>query len=148
MSPYISDDFAAQQDRYTASRRFIRSVLLRGIAFHSLAQVDVQGLENIPAVGPMLIMINHISGIDPAVAMGIVGPRFVVPMSKIENFRIPVLGQLMQWWGIFPVHRGEVDRAALQITVDLLQAGILVLMAPEGTRQPALIEGKDGVTYV
>ncbi len=148
MASYIGADFATQQDRYAASRRFIRNVLLRGIAFHLLVKLDVQGLENIPTSGPTLIMINHISGVDPVVAMGIVGPRFVVPMSKVENFRIPILGQLMQWWGMFPVHRGEVDRAALQNTVDLLKAGILVLMAPEGTRQPALIEGKDGVTYV
>jgi 1-acyl-sn-glycerol-3-phosphate acyltransferase len=148
MSSYISADFAALQDRYSASRRFIRNVLLRGIAFRLLVKLDVQGLENIPKTGPTLIMINHISGVDPVVAMGIVGPRFVVPMSKVENFRIPILGQLMHWWGMFPVNRGEVDRAALQNTVDLLREGILVLMAPEGTRQPALIEGKDGVTYV
>ena len=33
-------------------------------------------------------------------------------------------------------------------TVDLLKNGNLVLMAPEGTRESAMIEGKDGMTYV
>ncbi len=90
MASYIDADFATQQDRYAVSRRFIRNVLLRGIAFHLLVKLDVQGLENIPTSGSTLIMINHISGVDPVVAMGIVGPRFVVPMSKVENFRIPI----------------------------------------------------------
>ena len=95
-----------------------------------------------------MLIFNHISGIDPAVIMGVVRPRFLVPMSKIENFRVPVVGLLMRWWGIFPVRRGEVDRTALQNAVDLLKLGNLVLMAPEGTREPALSEGKDGITYV
>lgn len=148
MTSYVSADFATRQDRYAASRRFIRDVLLRGIAFRLLVRVDVHGLEHIPPAGPTLLMINHINGIDPAVVMGVVGPRFAVPMSKIENFRIPVVRQLMQWWGVYPVQRGEVDRTALQNTVDLLKAGNLVLISPEGTRQPALIEAKDGITYV
>jgi 1-acyl-sn-glycerol-3-phosphate acyltransferase len=148
MPSYISADFATRQDRYTASRRFIRDVLLRGLAFRLLVQVDVQGLEHIPPAGPTLLMINHINGIDPVVVMGVVGPRFAVPMSKIENFHIPVVRQLFQWWGVYPVQRGAVDRTALQNTVDLLQAGNLVLISPEGTRHPALIEGKDGITYV
>jgi 1-acyl-sn-glycerol-3-phosphate acyltransferase len=82
------------------------------------------------------------------VVMGATTSRFAVPMSKVENFKLPVINLLMRAWGIYPVHRGEVDRAALHNTVDLLQYDNCVLMAPEGTRQPALIEGKDGITYV
>jgi 1-acyl-sn-glycerol-3-phosphate acyltransferase len=82
------------------------------------------------------------------VVLGAVRPRFVVPMSKVENFRIPIIGRLMRWWGAYPVRRNEIDRAALQTTIDLLKNGNLVLMAPEGTRQPTMIEGKDGMTYV
>ena len=148
MPTTVSDDFAQRQERYTTSRRFIRDVLLRGIAFHLLVRVEVNGQEHIPASEPTILIFNHINGIDPAIILGVVGPRFVVAMSKIENFRVPVVGWLMRWWGMFPVRRGEVDRTALQNAVNLLKAGNIVLMAPEGTREPKLSEGKDGITYV
>ncbi len=143
----VDADFARQQERYTTARRFFRDCLL-WIGFHTLVKADIRGLEHIPPAGPTIVMMNHRGAVDPFVVLGAVRPRFIVPMSKIENFRIPVIGQLMKWWGVYPVRRGEVDRAALQNTVDLLKHGNLVLMAPEGTRQPAMIEGKDGMTYV
>jgi 1-acyl-sn-glycerol-3-phosphate acyltransferase len=144
----VSADFAYRQERYNFWRRLIRDFLLQTLAFHILVTVKTSGMEHIPHEGPTIVMMNHIGGIDPVVVLGAVKPRFVVPMSKIENFRLPIFGQLMQLWGAYPINRGEVDRAALQHTVELLKAGNLVLMAPEGTRQPALIEGKDGITYV
>jgi 1-acyl-sn-glycerol-3-phosphate acyltransferase len=54
----------------------------------------------------------------------------------------------MNLYGVYAIRRGEVDRVALQNTIDLLKSGNAVLMAPEGHRQPALNEAKDGVTYV
>ncbi len=143
----VDADFALRQEHFNTPRRFMRDVLL-WLAFHLLVRVEIRGLEHIPPAGPTIVMINHRGAIDPFVVLGAVRPRFVVPMSKIENFRIPLIGWLMRWWGAYPVRRNEVDRAALQTTVDLLKNGSLVLMAPEGTRQPTMIEGKDGMTYV
>lgn len=144
----VSADFAQSQDQFTSARHIMRDILLRGIGFRLLVDVKVQGLEHIPPTGPTIVMMNHTGALDPFLMLGAVRPRYVVPMSKIENFRIPVIGLLMKWWGAYPIRRGEVDRAALQNTVDLLKAGNLVLMAPEGHRQPAMAEGKDGATYV
>ncbi|MCC7450539.1 MAG: 1-acyl-sn-glycerol-3-phosphate acyltransferase [Anaerolineae bacterium] len=144
----VSTDFPNQQQRYTAARRLMRDVGLQTIVFHTIISVKVQGMEHIPPDGPTIVMMNHMGGLDPIVVMGAVEPRFIVPMSKLENFNIPILGWLMKLWGAYPIRRGEVDRAALQNTVDLLKGGNLVLMAPEGTRQPQMSEGKDGITYV
>ncbi|HLY24829.1 MAG TPA: lysophospholipid acyltransferase family protein [Aggregatilineales bacterium] len=143
----VSADFARRQDRYRAARSFMRDVLIRGIAFRILAHVSVEGLDSIPPSGPTILMINHIAAIDPVVVMGVVRPRFVVPMSKIENFRIPLVGLGMRLWGMYSVQRGAVDRTALQNTVELLKGGNLVLISPEGHRQPALGRGKDGLVY-
>src|SRR5262249_45971092 len=106
------------------------------------------GQENIPKSGPTMIMINHIAAIDPILVMAEVTTRYVVPMSKIENFGHWFFGAMMNFYGVYAIHRGEVDRVALQTTVDLLKSGTLVLMAPEGHREPELHEAKDGVTYV
>ncbi len=144
----VSTNFPYQQQRYTAARHLMRDFGLQTVVFHTVISVKTQGMEHIPPNGPTIVMMNHMGGLDPIVVMGAVEPRFVVPMSKSENFRIPVLGWLMKLWGAYPIRRGEVDRAALQNTVDLLKGGNLVLMAPEGTRQPEMSEGKDGITYV
>jgi 1-acyl-sn-glycerol-3-phosphate acyltransferase len=41
-----------------------------------------------------------------------------------------------------------VDRDALENSLSVLRAGELLLVAPEGTRTPALIEAKDGVAFL
>ncbi len=149
MSERVFRVFEHDQARYTPWRRFARDVLLQTLAFHLLVTVEEHGMaEHVPPSGSTLLMMNHIGGIDPMVVMGVVRPRFVVAVSKIENYDVPVLGLLMRLWGTYPITRGEVDRRALDFTIKLLKEGNMVLMAPEGTRQPAMIEAKDGLTYV
>jgi 1-acyl-sn-glycerol-3-phosphate acyltransferase len=69
-------------------------------------------------------------------------------MSKAENLEHPLVGIIGRTWGVYPVRRGEVDRQALASTFELLRQGRLVLIAPEGTRSPAMQEAKDGATYI
>ena len=66
--------------------------------------------------------------------VGVFVPRDVVAMSKLENFRMPVIGLLSQLYGAFPIKRGEVDRQALRRAEEVLEEGKVLLMAPEGTR--------------
>ncbi|NOG52206.1 MAG: hypothetical protein HND48_24300 [Chloroflexi bacterium] len=55
----------------------------------------------------------------------------------------------MWWYGAYKVHRGVVDREALMNSIALLKSGLMILIAPEGTRSPhGLQEPKDGMTYV
>lgn len=137
-----------QQGRYAVPRRIIRDGLLRPIGFTALVKPIISGRHHIPASGPTLLVMNHIGLIDPVVVVGVVKSRWVIPMSKIENFHNPIIGPMARLWGAYPVHREQVDRKALQDTLDLLNAGHCVLIAPEGTRQPQLIAAKAGFTYV
>jgi len=146
-SPHVYD-VVLNQDRYNQRRRILRDYLMRPLAFGLLLKVDVAGLENIPPGGPTLLIMNHIAALDPFVVTSAVTARDVVPMSKIENYRNPLLAFLARTWGVYPVRRGEVDRQALASTIELLGQNRPVLIAPEGTRQPALSEAKDGMTYV
>lgn len=136
------------QRRYAVPRRFMRDILLRQIGLKLLVKARIAGVEHIPASGPTLLIMNHIAAIDPFIVVAAVTPRFVVPMSKIENYRNPVVGLMARSWGAYPVRRGEVDRQALDNTVALLREEYPVLIAPEGTRQPALSEAKNGMSYV
>jgi 1-acyl-sn-glycerol-3-phosphate acyltransferase len=132
---------------YQLRRRFLR-FLLRTIGFNLLAKLDhVEGLENIPSTGPAILMINHIAFIDPIVVLHVV-PRNIVPLAKIEVYNYPFVGLIPRLWGVIPVRREEADRRAIQQVMEVLQAGEIVLVAPEGTRNPFLQRAKEGIAYL
>lgn len=129
-------------------RRRVLRFLLRTIAFTLLAKLDsVEGLEHVPAQGPAILMINHIAFIDPIVVLHVV-PRNIIPLAKIEVYDYPFVGIFPRLWGVVPVRREEFDRRAVQQVLEVLRAGEIVLVAPEGTRGPQLSQGKEGVAYL
>jgi 1-acyl-sn-glycerol-3-phosphate acyltransferase len=129
-------------------RRRLMRFLLRTIGFSLLAKLDrVEGLENIPTEGPAILMINHIAFIDPVIIV-YVSPRDVVPLAKVEVYNYPFVGIFPRIWGVIPVNRDEIDRKAIQQVMQVLHAGEMVLVAPEGTRGPALRRGKEGIAYL
>jgi 1-acyl-sn-glycerol-3-phosphate acyltransferase len=133
--------------RYDRNRRILR-LLMRYVGFTLLAKLNqVEGEENIPATGPAILMINHMAFIDSIVVLN-VARRDIVPMAKIEVYDYPVIGIVPHLWGVIPVRREEVDRRAIQQTLEVLRAGELVLVAPEGTRGPAMKQGKVGIAYL
>jgi 1-acyl-sn-glycerol-3-phosphate acyltransferase len=139
---------ARQQTPAIRWRRQIMRTLIRQIPFR-MCKITITGQENIPDTGPVIMMMNHISALDPGLIMGAVTNRFVVPMTKIENTEF-LLGKLtIWWWDAYTVRRGEVDRSALTNSIELLKSGQCILIAPEGTRQKnGLARPKEGLTYV
>jgi 1-acyl-sn-glycerol-3-phosphate acyltransferase len=133
--------------RWELKRRFLR-FLIKNIGLTLLLKVDcVEGQGNIPKAGPAIFMINHIAFVDSIAALQLC-PRYVVPMAKIEVYDYPVIGIFPRLWGVIPVRREEVDRQAIRSALDVLQAGEIILMAPEGTRGPQLKQGKEGIAYI
>lgn len=144
----MTPDFTSRQPR-VAWRRHLMKRILKPIGFGLLWDVTLSGVENIPSEGGTILMMNHIAAIDPIVCIGAVDHRFVIPMSKIENAQHPVMGMFLRAWDVYTVDRDTLDRRALTQSIDLLCAGYLILIAPEGTRHPeGLAEGKDGLTYI
>jgi len=130
------------------TRRRVLRFLLKHVGFTLLAKLDrVDGLENVPAQGPAILMINHIALIDPIVVLHVV-PRNIIPLAKMEVYGYPIIGMIPRLWGVIPVRREEVDRRAVQQVLEVLRAGEIVLVAPEGTRAPQLSQGKEGIAYL
>lgn len=139
--------YLARQPEYNRRRRWLHA-LLRGLV-DTLSTGEVTGLERIPASGGTILMMNHASAIDPAICTRVVASRYVITMAKIETLRNPPIALFNTLWGNFTVQRGEVDRYALNSTIELLQRGQLVLIAPEGTRNHSgLGQPKEGIAYV
>ncbi len=95
-------------------------------------RVRVEGLENVPATGPVLLCVNHISAVDPP-AVGAVLERHVHFMAKQELFSY--LGWLLPAIGAFPVNRDVRDASAVRQALRLLRAGRVIGLFPEGHRQ-------------
>jgi 1-acyl-sn-glycerol-3-phosphate acyltransferase len=141
-------EYVAKQPGFARRRGIVRG-LIRFIAFKVLCDVQVTGTENVPDGGPGILMMSHMSLIDPILCIGAVTNRFVIPMSKSENLDNPFFAPLVKLWGAYAINRSEIDRKALVNSIELLKSGQLILIAPEGTRQDnGLAQPKDGLAYV
>ena len=107
------------------------------VYFKLFYRIEVEGLENIPKEGALLIAGNHLSNADPPAIGAFAGlvrdSRFV---AKKELFAIPVLGWFFRHCNYIPVDRKRTigDMGALKEVVDALNRGESVIMFPEGTR--------------
>jgi 1-acyl-sn-glycerol-3-phosphate acyltransferase len=103
--------------------------------FARLYRVELRGAEQIPATGPVILVANHESMIDPWL-LGLATPRPIRYMAKAELWRNPVLRRVMGWFGTFPVDRGSGDRSSVGRGAELLHAGEVLGIFPQGTCLP------------
>lgn len=113
-------------------------------AAYPYARFDIDGVDNIPADGPVILCSNHRSYFDVAalsIAIGKSG-RTARFLGKKEVFDAPVVGQIAAAMGGIRVDRGTGSDAPLQAAVDALDGGEMVAVMPEGTipRGPAFFD--------
>jgi 1-acyl-sn-glycerol-3-phosphate acyltransferase len=121
------------------------------VVFACVTRVRVEGLENIPESGPVLVIINHCSNVDGLLMIAYVIPRFGRRFAwpgKAEALRWPFLGFAMKQNGVFGVRRGAGDLESFKIARHVLDEGRVLAIFPEGTRSRAgaLQEAKEGAT--
>jgi cytidylate kinase len=106
--------------------------------FRFLFRMKIEGAENIPAQGPVVIASNHRSNLDPFF-LGVSSPRQIHFMAKAELWKVSILGRLISAAGSFPVNRGAADRRAVRNALAILDQGAVLGLFPEGHRH------RDGV---
>ena len=111
---------------------YLRNVA--GAATLWLAPSYGYGLERVPPQGGGVLAANHLSAIDPPL-LGTLSPRTIYYMAKAELLVMPVVGEILQWTGAFPVRRGAGDRESLRQAREIARGGHLVGVFVEGTRQ-------------
>ena len=99
------------------------------------ARLQVEGLESVPADGPLLVVGNHDSHWDPVmVGVAAVGRRQIRALAKAELWDVKGLGPILNGMGQVPIKRGTGDREALAKAIETLRAGACIGVFPEGTR--------------
>ncbi len=109
----------------------------------------MRGLDNLPSRGPALIVSNHLGDADVVVGIAIT-PVMVDTLAKAELYDFPILGWLMDTYGVIWVHRGRADRSALRACLDGLSEGRMIAIAPEGRESVTgeLEAGVGGAAYL
>jgi len=100
-----------------------------------LWEFTIEGIENVPAEGPVLLTPNHLAFIDSPFVMGLNGRR-TLAVGKGDymdswktKFTLPAMGMV-------PIDRGGGEAAAMTLNrvAGFLRAGNAFLIYPEGTR--------------
>jgi 1-acyl-sn-glycerol-3-phosphate acyltransferase len=124
--------------RYAFLRWFMRTIT--GVYLVGLFRVE--GMENVPRTGAMIVCPNHFGTLDPPMVPAFLPRGDTWNMAKSEYFKKAWMRWLFTAYHAFPVVRHTADRVALRRSFDLLKAGQVLIMYPEGTRVEAGVLSK------
>jgi 1-acyl-sn-glycerol-3-phosphate acyltransferase len=132
-------------------RLVIRRKLMLGIGrvlMALLADADINGKERLPKKGPLILAGNHVAVLE-AVMMSVYTPGMVEFLGNGDIPFDPNYAWIANTYDLIRVNRGNLDRNALALGVDLLNQGGLLGVFPEGgTWNPAKMEAQIGIAWL
>src|SRR5262249_5365099 len=98
-------------------------------------RVRTEGRDNVPRHGPVILAANHRSFLD-SIFIPLVVPRRVTFVAKAEYFDDAKTAWFFKSCGQIPIRRegGSASERALESATDVLRAGKVFAIYPEGTR--------------
>jgi 1-acyl-sn-glycerol-3-phosphate acyltransferase len=121
------------QGRDTLDVKLIRGTLL--LLMRVLFRIEHSGMEGIPKSGPLLLIVNHVTYIDPFwVAVRVYRTLRFMAWDRI--FAIPIAGSVFRWLGAFPVSLDNPESGAFKTALRVLERGEALMIFPEGGRSP------------
>lgn len=130
--------------------------VLVGPILRLLGRPRIEGLENVPASGPVILASNHLAVVD-SLYLPLLYPRRITFLAKSEYFTTPgIKGRFNKFFytaaGQVPIDRsgGKASEGALTAAREVLEQGKVLGLYPEGTRSPdgRLYKGKTGIARV
>lgn len=105
-----------------------------------------QGWRNVPENGPVILVANHQSFLDP-IAIGLAARRKLCYLARKSLFKKPLLDRYLRSVGCCPVDLEGVALDGIRSSLELLKSGSAILVFPEGTRSETgkLQELKPGI---
>lgn len=119
------------------------------IVFRVIFRIEINGRDNVPEKGPIVLCSNHKSNLDPVI-LGIAFPRPIIFMAKQELFKNRFLSKLITALGAFPVDREGSDIGAIKTSFRVLKQEQVLGIFPEGTRveRMDLDNAKPGIALI
>ncbi len=113
-------------------------------------RVDDTQLARVPAQGPLIIIANHINFLEAPVMYIYMQPRIVTGFAKAEHWNKPFTRWLLDLCEAIPLERGEADMEAIRAALAALEKGLILAVAPEGTRSyhGRLQQGRPGTAMI
>jgi 1-acyl-sn-glycerol-3-phosphate acyltransferase len=137
--------------RLTRSRRPFRSLtrIVCRLLLWLHADVGATGIENIPRYGPALIVTNRLGDADGLLVIAYSRYHFDW-LVKSELYDIPILGKIIDAYGVIWIRRCQPDRAALRVALEGLAEDRCIGIAPEGRESltGSLEAGTFGAAYL
>ena len=115
----------------TRTRR-VTVALLKSFSW-LVMKIEVQGVENLPSEGAVILVCNHVTNFD-VFPMQLSIPRPLFYMAKEELMRNPIMEYILRKGGAFPVYRKTKDQWAKRHSEKVLEHGQVLALFPEGTR--------------
>ena len=96
--------------------------------------VGIRGREKLHDSGPTVLVANHLSLLDILVLFRL--QTHFKWVSKLENFRVPLIGWNMTMCGYIPLRRGTASsvQQMMRRCDEAIAGGSSIMMFPEGTR--------------
>ena len=95
-------------------------------------RVTVHGAPHVPSSGPVILAANHIGILDGPALIALTR-RLTFALVKREAFTGPV-GQFLARVGQISLNRREIDPQAIRRAIQVLRAGKVLAVFPEGVR--------------
>jgi 1-acyl-sn-glycerol-3-phosphate acyltransferase len=117
---------------WLARRLYDGSHWVAFVFFTFACSIRVIGRRHMPKKGPVLVISNHQSMVDPVV-MGMASRRYLSYLARSSLFNNRFFGAIIRTYGAVPIDR-DFGKEGLQKVLELLEAGKAVLIFPEGER--------------
>jgi 1-acyl-sn-glycerol-3-phosphate acyltransferase len=114
------------------TRRFIKAML--GAYMRGNHGLYLQDGHNVPARGPLLVVLNHASLLDVPALMVVDPYPDTVTVVKASMFKIPVVNWFLRQWGAISVEREGRDSSSVRAMLSVLRSGRVLAVAAEGRR--------------
>jgi 1-acyl-sn-glycerol-3-phosphate acyltransferase len=99
----------------------------------SLYRVHACGMKNVPKKGPVLVICNHQSFLDPIFSQSWVVRNFHF-VARESLFEIKFFGALISSLYTIPIRRGHADVSAIKTIIEKLKQGLPICLYAESSR--------------
>lgn len=124
-------------ERKQSQRIYMRAHRLIAPLVRFFMGVKIEGKENIPKEGGIVVCANHIAVRDP-ILIAACFPRQVRYVAKKELFSVPIISSVIRTLGAIRMDRKGNDVVALRSCTQLAKLGEAVAIFPQGHRYPGV----------